>query len=252
MGVAARRPLDDPTTDSTLLGLLDEATAHARAAPLSPEVVAALLDVRALVARSRPQVPDERPEAVSLHVAATTIGVTASRLRRWADAGQIRCTRTAGGHRRFPLSEVQRLVRERGRASSVLPVPPPRIALPALAELLEHHGEQLFVTVRTRIYGATRSGWLADAASAPARADCLRALIDGARTGDYDTALAVTEALLREARLHAAGLLERYRFVDQLGRTVLRALHQSGADKPELAGTRQLCEAIIQAHLADA
>ena len=31
---------------------------------------------------------------------------------RWAQSGQLRCVRTLGGHRRFPASEVYRLLGE--------------------------------------------------------------------------------------------------------------------------------------------
>lgn len=42
------------------------------------------------------------------------IGVSESSLKRWADEGQLRVTRTAGGHRRIPIAEAIRFVRESG------------------------------------------------------------------------------------------------------------------------------------------
>ncbi|MEM1203706.1 MAG: MerR family DNA-binding transcriptional regulator [Acidobacteriota bacterium] len=43
---------------------------------------------------------------------ATAIGVSQSSIKRWADEGLIRAIRTAGGHRRIPLPEAIRFVRE--------------------------------------------------------------------------------------------------------------------------------------------
>lgn len=45
---------------------------------------------------------------------ADAIGVSESSLKRWADEGVIRSTRTAGGHRRIPVAEAIRFVRESG------------------------------------------------------------------------------------------------------------------------------------------
>lgn len=43
------------------------------------------------------------------------IGVSESSLKRWADEGRIRAVRTAGGHRRIPLSEAVRFIRDTGQ-----------------------------------------------------------------------------------------------------------------------------------------
>lgn len=43
---------------------------------------------------------------------ADAIGVSESSLKRWADEGRIRATRTEGGHRRIPLAEALRYVRD--------------------------------------------------------------------------------------------------------------------------------------------
>mgnify|MGYP005840753661 CR=1 FL=1 len=43
---------------------------------------------------------------------ATAIGVSESSIKRWADNGVIRASRTAGGHRRIPLSEAVRFIRQ--------------------------------------------------------------------------------------------------------------------------------------------
>jgi excisionase family DNA binding protein len=45
---------------------------------------------------------------------ANAIGVSESALRRWVDGGRIRISRTAGGHRRIPLQEAIRFIRQTG------------------------------------------------------------------------------------------------------------------------------------------
>jgi excisionase family DNA binding protein len=45
---------------------------------------------------------------------ADAIGASESSLRRWVDVGRIRMSRTAGGHRRIPLEEAVRFIRESG------------------------------------------------------------------------------------------------------------------------------------------
>jgi len=44
---------------------------------------------------------------------AQAIGVSESSLKRWVDAGKIRAVRTEGGHRRIPIAEAIRFIRER-------------------------------------------------------------------------------------------------------------------------------------------
>jgi len=51
---------------------------------------------------------------------AQAIGVSESSLKRWADGGRVRVSRTAGGHRRITLAEAIRFVRE-SRAPVVRP-----------------------------------------------------------------------------------------------------------------------------------
>lgn len=43
---------------------------------------------------------------------ARVLGVSVRAIRSWADSGKINCYRTLGGHRLFPLSEVERVVCE--------------------------------------------------------------------------------------------------------------------------------------------
>jgi excisionase family DNA binding protein len=45
---------------------------------------------------------------------ATAVGVSESTIKRWADEGRFRVQRTAGGHRRIPVAEALRFVRNQG------------------------------------------------------------------------------------------------------------------------------------------
>ena len=59
--------------------------------------------------------------------AARYLGVGTTSVKRWADEGLLRCERTAGGHRRFRLSEIERFRQRQsaeasdGRLSSLAP-----------------------------------------------------------------------------------------------------------------------------------
>ena len=45
--------------------------------------------------------------------------VSEATIKRWADTGQLKSSRTVGGHRRFPLAEVMRFQTERGLGATV-------------------------------------------------------------------------------------------------------------------------------------
>jgi len=49
----------------------------------------------------------------SIGMAATLLGVCVKTLRRWHARGDIKCYRTIGGHRRFPLGELLRIINKR-------------------------------------------------------------------------------------------------------------------------------------------
>ncbi len=57
---------------------------------------------------------------------AAAVDVSESSLKRWADGGLLRVNRTAGGHRRIPISEAIRFVRE----TKLRLVDPAKIGLP--------------------------------------------------------------------------------------------------------------------------
>ncbi len=48
-------------------------------------------------------------DLLTLKAASEALGVHPVTLRRWSESGKIRAVRTPGGHRRFPVAEVERL-----------------------------------------------------------------------------------------------------------------------------------------------
>src|SRR5512139_777901 len=53
-------------------------------------------------------------ELLTTNDVARLAGVGPTAVKRWTDAGFIRCIRTAGGHRRFPRTDVETFLRGRG------------------------------------------------------------------------------------------------------------------------------------------
>lgn len=78
----------------------------------------------------------DRPQWFTLGEASRLLGVDASTLRTWADAGQVRTFRTPGGHRRFAQTDLQALLQRSH------PQRPPQVA-----RLIHRQGSSL---VRTR------------------------------------------------------------------------------------------------------
>jgi excisionase family DNA binding protein len=70
------------------------------------------------------------PEWLSLGPASRVVGVDPDTLRRWADDGRVRAYATPGGHRRFAVADLQRVVtsrRPRRRPLSALGATPQRL-----------------------------------------------------------------------------------------------------------------------------
>jgi excisionase family DNA binding protein len=62
-------------------------------------------------------------DVLSTRQVATLLGVGEATVKRWADAGEIDCFRTPGGHRKFRLRDVTAFVSERGYQTAG-PLPP--------------------------------------------------------------------------------------------------------------------------------
>ncbi len=82
-------------------------------------------------------VRDTERDWLNLGAASRLLGVNESTLRRWADAGLVETFRTPGGHRRFSLRDLRRLIRSDGSALGELD----REALQQIRERLEHRAE---------------------------------------------------------------------------------------------------------------
>lgn len=83
---------------------------------------------------------------------ALAIGVSESSLKRWADDGRLRFTRTAGGHRRIAVGEAVRFIRETG----ALLVQPEALGLRELATT--RYELTSAVTPEERLLGYLRDG----------------------------------------------------------------------------------------------
>src|ERR687889_577372 len=82
--------------------------------------------------------------------------VSEATIKRWADTGQLKSSRTIGGHRRFPLAEVMRFQTERGLGAAT--GGPTAVAAAATAAATtfdaEQAAEQFFEAVRRGRAGA--------------------------------------------------------------------------------------------------
>jgi excisionase family DNA binding protein len=221
----------DERASRRLIGAVEDVTEQWRASR------AAAADREA----AEPPAPPER--IVPLGEAARAVGVSPSTMRRWADSGRIRTVRTRGGHRRFPLDEVQRLsAGAAGRRPRLRRIKPPEGALPAVAAALEDRGALLAGTAARLVYAPPRRGWFASGQGQARLAEWTPALAAACRDGEYAAGAEATRRLARDAECAGTSLLERTIFVEQLGRTLLRALRADDAREPELAGAdRLLC-----------
>ncbi|MDX6729142.1 MAG: hypothetical protein QOK49_3947, partial [Baekduia sp.] len=193
-------------------------------------------------------------QTVPLGEAADALGVSTSTLRRWADSSRIRAVRTAGGHRRFPVSELQRL-----KSAPALLAPPalrltplPPAPLLGVAGLLVQAGGPITAAAGRAVYDSARPGWLRSAEAEQHLGHWIHETACACRAGEYDRAIDAMRALMRQARYAGASLLERQLFVERCGELVLRGLQERSADRAELVGARRLFARLRQALAQDA
>jgi excisionase family DNA binding protein len=216
-------------------------------------------DAHELVERERAAAP--RPptagtaaapaRTLSLGQAAQALGISTTTARRWADNGRLVTTRTAGGHRRFAVTEIRRLLAERGRPA-LAPAEPPRRPLPALATIIDAHGPALAERSWRTLYGDVRTGWFVEPEGAAAGERWLSALSSAAVTGDYELLHAATCALMRAAERGGASLLERHLAIERLGEAASRALARRSAPREDVVDARRLFTSLGQRQLAQA
>lgn len=63
-----------------------------------------------------------RGDQVRIGRAAEMLGVTVDTVRRWAESGRLKVTRSSGGQRLVPMDEVTRLIAERRQAATDRPI----------------------------------------------------------------------------------------------------------------------------------
>lgn len=89
---------------------------------------------------------------------AQALGVSESSLKRWVDAGKIAAARTDGGHRKIPLSEAVRFIRETGAPLAH----PELLDMPevAVAQQRAQSGDDRLYTYLTAGDATAARGWL--------------------------------------------------------------------------------------------
>jgi diguanylate cyclase (GGDEF)-like protein/excisionase family DNA binding protein len=193
-------------------------------------------------------------QTVPLGEAADALGISTSTLRRWADNGRVRAIRTTGGHRRFPVAELQRLKSSTARLSppALRPTPLPTGPLVGLGALLRQDGPSIAGAAARAIYDGARTGWLSSAEAEPHLERWTRATAAACGGAEYELAVEAGRGLMRQARYAGASLLERQLFVERCGELVLHRLQQRSADRPQLVGARRLFARLRQALAQDA
>ena len=64
-------------------------------------------------------------DIISTRAVAEVLGVSEATVKRWSDAGTLRCFRTPGGHRKFRLRDVKAfLADQEGQTAEPAPAPP--------------------------------------------------------------------------------------------------------------------------------
>ncbi len=66
---------------------------------------------------------------LSVLYAAARLGVCTKTIKRWDSSGLLRCLRTPGGHRRVPISEIERILSGTARHPVVHETGPGRMAV---------------------------------------------------------------------------------------------------------------------------
>lgn len=161
--------------------------------------------------------------------------------------------RTPGGHRRFPVSEIQRLSAERSRTSgsAVRPLSPPTRPLPALGRMLQERGGEIADRVTGEVYGPGETGWFVSPPARPLLQRWIDLLATSSASGDFPRALTASRSFFQQAFIAGVSLLECYTLCERFMAATLRELGQSGADQKEVAGGRRLAMSLRQSLLDD-
>lgn len=182
-------------------------------------------------------------ETMTLAAACDALGVSASTLRRWVEAGRITALRTPGGHRRFRADEVNRLATQGGSAP-VNPAAAPAVPLARVADLLTRAAVQVGQQAARAVYGDREGGWFTGAAATASIALWSEAVARSCRSGDYSGAATSTLELMRRARIAGTSLLERQMWLERCGDMLVRVALAHQLDKDEVRELRRLLVAL--------
>ncbi len=188
---------------------------------------------------------------LSLGQAAQALDISTTTARRWADDGRLPTTRTAGGHRRFAVADVRRLLAARGRPA-ITPTEPPRRALHSLAALIETHGTQLAELAWRTLYDELRSGFFLEPEGVAAAERWLGAIGSAAETANYEMLHEATHAFMRAAEQAGASLLERHLAIERFAEATSRALTRRSCPREEIVEVRRLFASLDHRQLSNA
>ncbi len=218
-----------------------------------PAPIASLLDLRALHTATTPDAArhvqaelDEREAWISLGAAAEALGVSASTVRRLADEGVLRGSRTSGGHRRFRRIDVQRFAQERGRRPSLRALDLPTTMLPAAALLIERNGPVLLERVARATYETWSPGWFALAGGRTRAVLWLNDFCTAIGSGTTREAIEVTVEFLDAATLAGSTLAECVRFMEQFAAITSTELLRARVDAEEARAVRRLTTVAVE------
>ncbi len=228
---------------------VEDALMVLRTQQFDAHVVDALVDLLDAVLAVQRLYPDDEGPLVSPQEAAAMLSLSTSQLRRLADEGHLPTRRTSGGHRRFPLTAVQRLAVETA-PSPVRPLTPPDVALPRLAQLLATRGGAFAVAAASAVYAGGPPGWFASSQAAPLLETWIGRVADSCSRGRYARALTATHALMHRAQSRSAALLERHSFLERFGQVTVRELLSAG-EQAEAVAARRLIVSLQQALLSE-
>ena len=205
------------------------------------------------VARPRALRPAPRLRTTGLAGASAALGVSPSTVRRWADSGRVPSQRTAGGHRRFVVSELRAANRcgVNGARPTVKRVAPPTEPLPVVADALAAEGPQLVELTGRLLYDGL-PGWWTTPAALDATGRWVAALTTCLRSGSYEPAITATRELMAAAEMAGTSRLERHQFLERFFDVLTR---RPGSDRAlrhaERVSLRQLFASLRQTVLED-
>jgi diguanylate cyclase (GGDEF)-like protein/excisionase family DNA binding protein len=187
-----------------------------------------------------PDEPCSEP-AVGVSEAAAALSVSTSKLRRWADTGRIRTTRS-GGHRRVPVGEIRRLRAEGagGPAVAVRLAALPDGPLAGLGAVLRAGGPDLAARAGRLVYEPDRPGWLAGADAGDALRTWIAALAACADSGRWEHAVGATTALLKRGERAGVTAVEHLTLIERTSALAARALGEREDGATELPDVARL------------